>query len=146
MKRGFTLLELIIVIIIIGVLATLGFTQYGRMVERARGAEARAVLGDMRKLAFAYYVEHGNSLAGILTDTNNPLNLGTAEGQISSGCTTRHYFQYQGANIANNIRMDFIARRCIASGKTPNAPAANTLTLTSNFQTGNDVWTSTFGY
>ena len=32
MKRGFTLLELVVVILIVGVLATLGFTQYGRMV------------------------------------------------------------------------------------------------------------------
>jgi prepilin-type N-terminal cleavage/methylation domain-containing protein len=41
-KKGFTLLELIVVIVIIGVLATLGLTQYASMVERGRSAEAKA--------------------------------------------------------------------------------------------------------
>ncbi|MBU0504178.1 MAG: prepilin-type N-terminal cleavage/methylation domain-containing protein, partial [Candidatus Omnitrophica bacterium] len=48
MKRGFTLLELMIVIIIVGVLATLGITQYQTAIERARGAEARQVISQLR--------------------------------------------------------------------------------------------------
>ena len=59
-NKGFTLLELVVVILIVGVLATLGFTQYGRMVERARGAEARQNIGYMRKLAAAYRLQNGS--------------------------------------------------------------------------------------
>ena len=72
--RSFTLLELIIVIIIIGILAVLGFTQYGRMVERSRGAEAKAILGDIRKLAYAYRMEHGN-LGGLITPGITPADV-----------------------------------------------------------------------
>ena len=61
MRRGFTLLELIVVIIIIGILGTLGFTQYSRVIERSRGAEAKAVLGTIRTAATAYNLQNPTS-------------------------------------------------------------------------------------
>lgn len=55
MRKGFTLLELLIVIIIIGLLAAIGIVQYGNAVVRAANSEARTTLGEMRKAAMAYY-------------------------------------------------------------------------------------------
>ena len=57
MKKGFTLLELIIVIIIVGTLATLALPQYFRVVERARTAEATRLLGMLRDAQIRYYAE-----------------------------------------------------------------------------------------
>jgi prepilin-type N-terminal cleavage/methylation domain-containing protein len=132
-KRGFTLLEIIIVIIIIGVLATLGFTQYGRMVERSRGAEARAIAGDIRKFAQAYYMEQG-TLAGF---ANAAANIGAANDQIPSACRTSHYFQYAIGVATPSLTVT--AARCTAGGKTPNAPAgAGNYILISNLATGVD--------
>jgi len=139
MKKAFTLLELVVVIIILGVLATLGFTQYGRMVERARGAEARAILGDIRKFAAAYKLENG-TITGMLPAS---VNIGTAADQIPSACTGTHYFSYgvvAGATLATT------ATRCISGGKTPQGILAGTLILTSDLTTGVDTWSGSGGY
>ncbi|MFA5118065.1 MAG: prepilin-type N-terminal cleavage/methylation domain-containing protein [Candidatus Omnitrophota bacterium] len=58
MKRGFTLIELIIVIIIIGVLATLAVPQYLKSTERAKGAKARHALGIIAQAEKMYRAEN----------------------------------------------------------------------------------------
>ncbi|MDD5595936.1 MAG: prepilin-type N-terminal cleavage/methylation domain-containing protein [Candidatus Omnitrophica bacterium] len=56
--KGFTLLELIIVIVIIGVLATASLSKYIKVVERARSAEGKHILGMLRDAQMRYYAEH----------------------------------------------------------------------------------------
>ncbi len=153
MKKGFTLLELIIVIIIIGILATLGFAQYSRMIERSRGAEARMVLGAIRTQAIGQYMQRGG-IAGSLpanTLTEAMVGVGDVAGQIAKTCaaaapSTSYYFGYAVTQVAVDT-MVATATRCVgAVGKQPGGPAATTLVLTSNFATGSDVWTGTGGY
>lgn len=148
MRRGFTLLEIIIVIIIIGVLATLGFTQYGRMVERSRGAEARAIAGDIRKFAAAYRIEYGSLIAGPGFDVTRA-NIGTAADQIPSACRASHYFSYALNPAPTADTVSVTATRCAAGGKVPNwsgAGAAPTYTLVANLNTGVDTAGGTGSY
>ena len=158
MRKGFTLLELIVVIIIIGILGTLGFSQYTRMIERSRGAEARSVLGAIRTSSAALWIEFNNG-ATIPVNTITPVlvGIGNTAGLISDACSaavpsTGFYFMYA---IAQNppgpaLGTGFIATatRCTgANGKQPGGTVAgSTLTLTTNFAAGTDVWAGTGGY
>ncbi len=142
MKKGFTLLELVVVIVILGVLATLGFTQYGRMVERARGAEAKAILGDIRKLSVAYRLQNSSVTGMVIGD----VNIGSATDQIPSACASTHYFTYAIGTPADPS-VTITATRCTTGGKAPQgAVAASTLILTTNLTVGTDAWSGTGGY
>ena len=155
MKRGFTLLELIIVIIIIGILATLGLTQYAKVIEKSRGAEARGILGDLRKLAAAYRLERGTFTVDPYIMSDSDLGLGIELGDIpldggaGVGCRVSHYFKYS-FDCAADPECTFTATRCdnTETGKNPpgpTLPAPGTLTLTTNFSTGVDIYASNVG-
>jgi len=146
MKRGFTLLELLIVIIIVGIMATLGLTQYTTVVERSRGAEARQVLGQLRSLCAALYLDTNNVSA--CTATTLGLGAGTGDGTIpSTACNTSHYFNYTINTTVPNF-IQFTATRCTAGGKLPlnGSGQARTLNLTANYNTGTANWAGTYGY
>ncbi len=102
MKRGFTLIELIVVIIIVGILASIGLTQYSKTVERGRGAEARMILGDIRKIAYEYWLQNG-TLTGI---TNSYLNIGVSSDQIPGSpgaCRSSHWFRYSFTTVTASL-------------------------------------------
>ena len=131
MKRGFTLLELVVVIIIIGILGALGFVQYAKTLEKGRTAESKEILGQIRKAEEAYYQENGvytTSMADLC------VNAPTA-------CTTTHYFSYSSSGTALTDGVG-AALRCTTGGKTPNVGTLYTVNVT--YATG--AWAGSAGY
>jgi prepilin-type N-terminal cleavage/methylation domain-containing protein len=121
-KRSFTLLELIVVIIIIGVLATLGFIQYSRVVEKGRRAEAATNLGALRSMAYVWHQEGGHPSQYPAT-----ADLQALLGLPSSCSQTTHYFAYS-MNSGNGTGT---ATRCTSGGKPPvSSEGAYSLSLT----------------
>jgi type IV pilus assembly protein PilE len=61
--RGFTLIELVIVIVIVGILSTIAVPIYRGYVRRAMAAEGKALLGAIAKAEKAYLAEHNRYVA-----------------------------------------------------------------------------------
>jgi prepilin-type N-terminal cleavage/methylation domain-containing protein len=59
MKKGFTLLELLTVVIIISILTSIALPQFFKAAERARASEAVGILGSLRAAQLRYYTQHG---------------------------------------------------------------------------------------
>ncbi len=67
-NKGFTLVELMIVVIIVGILAAVAIPMYQGATERAKASEAVAALGTIRGAMRVYYAEHGTYVSASFTD------------------------------------------------------------------------------
>ena len=78
-SRGFTLVELLIVVAIIGVLSTLGVPTFRRMIQKSKKSEAKVNLGAVFTAESAFQAEYsvfGNNLNRIGFDIDgNPLTM-----------------------------------------------------------------------
>lgn len=113
--RGFTLLELLVVVIIIGILAAVALPQFGRATEKARQAEAMSLLGAIRTAELIYYQENSK-----FTNTTSELSA-----DIPADTSLEHYFKYSisGADAAD-FKAKATRKLTTDTGKSPGFSSA----------------------
>ena len=106
--KGLTLLELLIIMIAIGVLAVIAFTQYRNMSERARYAEALTIMDKIRKAEWMYYQKYD-----VFSGDEEDLMIEPALiGSFDAKCSPVSWFSFE---IQDTDSGDFsvLARRCV---------------------------------
>ncbi len=107
MKKAFTLVELIIVVIIIGILAAIAVPQYSKTMERSRIAEASAVLGALRGAQLRYRLEN---TAYAIDPLKLDIDLPNYEGASGAG----KFFTY---GVPSSVTLEGTTATTVATAK-----------------------------
>lgn len=91
-RKGFTLLELMIVVIIIGILASLAIPRFIEATKKAKKAEGYSLLATIRSAQMRYYLENNNKY----------YNSGANIDKLDITLTTSKYYDYVGADAATS--------------------------------------------
>jgi type IV pilus assembly protein PilE len=80
--RGFTLIELMITVAIVGVLASIAYPSYSEHIRRSKQAEARAALTGFANAMEIWRMQHGNSYLGAAGTLATPTNTGSPQAGV----------------------------------------------------------------
>ena len=127
LQKGFTLIELMIVVAIIGILAAIAIPQYSDYVSRSRAAGAAAELATL-KLAVSICI---TEQSGVIANCDTFLKLGLGAFQTTKNIT-----------VAPTLTAGTAMISASATGSTTSAGVAHSYTLTPAVGTAlNMVWT-----
>ena len=119
-RGGFTLLELMVVVIIIGVLASIAWPRYIFITEKSRTSEAKSILGQIRSAEIGYFTEND-------AYTTNLTKLSV---DVPMACNASFYYSYSIAG--GGVSFTATATRCTAGGRSPNSPGGTAYVININ--------------
>ncbi|MEE9232381.1 MAG: prepilin-type N-terminal cleavage/methylation domain-containing protein [Nitrospirales bacterium] len=127
-QRGFSLTELMIVVAIIGILATLAIPNFLRYQAKAKQTEAKANLVALHTAEIAYFAENNG-----FVDDFNAIGFGV------TGASQRYYYELGAANLGT------LPPGCTASALDSASPTGFTAVAIGNIDGDAtcDVWTIT---
>jgi prepilin-type N-terminal cleavage/methylation domain-containing protein len=123
-NKGFTLLEIIIVVIIVGVLASLALPRLFSTVEYSRSTEALASIGAIRSAMERCLLKTGSGNYAVCTSFTTQLDIpnpGSEAGahfaySFVSPSTTEYTIQATRNTVDNGNSGDLVSIRVVANG------------------------------
>ena len=106
--KGFTLIEIIVVLIILGVIAAIALPAYFSWIQRSRAAEAWMIIGDFKNQFGACLIAHdgdpnfdANTCRGIYLNFDPGPNFHFLGEPIVTGLITHHAASWQVTLVRN---------------------------------------------
>ena len=120
-QKAFTLMELMIVIVIIGILSAVGMVMFGGQAEKAKIAVAKSNYKQFKTLIYTEVMQCNNGLTDkfLYFSPGNYQHVGCPiSGSYHAYVGTKHYFRFgPGSDMKNPYNPDEIAWRISTSYK-----------------------------
>jgi type IV pilus assembly protein PilE len=131
LNLGFTLIELMIVVAVIGILAAIAYPSFQQVIIRSDRADARRALLDVQVAQERFKSTNSDVLGQAATYSNSLSNLGTAglAPMLVSGTSERGFYSL---SITAADRGSYTATATAQGRQTKDIAACQTITLTAS--------------
>jgi len=103
-QKGFTLVEIMMVVIIIGILAVLAIPRYEKYTLESRLAEVAVAVGEIKSGMAKYYNSHGAEYTSLSAETGNAY----LEKALRIDLGDQENFMFRVEESANNNRTGYV--------------------------------------
>lgn len=138
-RKGFTLIELMVVIFIVGILAAVAIPIMRGRIDAAKWSEGKASAGSIRTALRAYFAEKGPDYGNYAADLEGvgPAVFGPALGFAASDLDGKYFvggdFEISGVAVVAEDLTYLITITAGGAAEAPATPAAMTLDQTGTF-------------